>query len=77
MSAVYDSERNRRRLKQVQALAAQYQTTVSVIALSYLCSQPFVTVPIVGCKRLDHLHESLQAAGIRLTQDEVAALEAV
>ncbi len=75
-AAVYDSPTNRRRLERALALAQQHETTVGVIALSYLCSQPFVTVPIVGCKRLDHLHESLQAADVRLTPDEVAALEA-
>jgi len=47
------------------------------VALSYLCSQPFVTVPIVGCKRLDHLHDSLQAADLLLTSAEVASLEAL
>jgi len=73
--AWYISDSNLRRLKRVQELARQYNTTVGAVALSYLCSQPFVTVPIVGCKRLDHLHDSLQAADLLLTSAEVASLE--
>jgi aryl-alcohol dehydrogenase-like predicted oxidoreductase len=72
--AWYINESNLRRLERVKELAQQYQTTVGAVALSYLCSQPFVTVPIVGCKRLDHLHASLEAAEVILTNDEVAQL---
>jgi aryl-alcohol dehydrogenase-like predicted oxidoreductase len=76
-TAVYLNETNLRRLTQAQMLAREHHTTVGVIALSYLCSQPFVTVPVVGCKRLDHLAESLQAADLVLPSDEVDALAAV
>ena len=73
--AWYINEANLRRLERVEALAQQHKTTVGVVALSYLCSQPFVTVPIVGCKRLDHLHTSLEAADLVLSRDEVTSLE--
>jgi aryl-alcohol dehydrogenase-like predicted oxidoreductase len=76
-AAVYGGESNLRRLERVRELAQKYQTTVGAVALSYLCSQPFVTVPIVGCKRLDHLHDSLEAANVLLTPEEVAALGAL
>ncbi len=73
--ASYFSETNLRRFEQAQTLARKYAVPVSTIALSYLMSQPVLTIPVVGCKRLDHLRETLSAADLLLTPHEVASLE--
>lgn len=72
---VYDSPTNTARLAVLAALAEQHGASVNDLALAYLLSQPFVTIPIVGCRRVEHLHASVRAAGLRLTPDEVARLE--
>jgi aryl-alcohol dehydrogenase-like predicted oxidoreductase len=72
---VYYTETNMRRFKQAQALAKKYRAPVNDIALAYLLCQPFATIPIVGCKRLDHLRASLKALDLTLTSQEVETLE--
>jgi aryl-alcohol dehydrogenase-like predicted oxidoreductase len=71
----YYNAANLRRLREIQRLARAHNVTVNTIVLSYLCSQPFVTIPVVGCQRLDHLKASLSALDLTLTSDEIAALE--
>ncbi len=72
----YLSEANIQRLPRVQKLAQQYGVSVNDIALAYLTNQPFVTVPVVGCKTLEHLQSSLAAADLTLTPEELAYLDA-
>jgi aryl-alcohol dehydrogenase-like predicted oxidoreductase len=72
---VYATDANMRRFTQAQALAKQYQVAINEVALAYLLCQPFTTIPIVGCKRLDHLHDSVKAVDLTLTPAEVECLE--
>ncbi len=73
---VYFSDINNRRLLRVQELAQKYAVGVNDIALSYLMSQPFTTIPVVGCKTVEQLKSSLKAVDVVLTRAEVAYLEA-
>ncbi|MBI1279379.1 MAG: aldo/keto reductase [Anaerolineaceae bacterium] len=73
---VYFSEINSRRLLRVQALAKKYAVSVNDIALSYLLSQSFVTIPVVGCKTIEQLKSSLKALDVVLSREELAELEA-
>jgi aryl-alcohol dehydrogenase-like predicted oxidoreductase len=72
---MYANDLNNQRLRRIQTLADRHRVTVNTIVLAYLLSQPFTTIPIVGCKKLDHLHASLEAAELRLTPEEIAFLE--
>ncbi len=74
---VYGSPANTARLARVEALAQKYSVSVNDIALAYLLSQPFVTIPIIGCKRVEHLRESMSAIELRLTPEELDYLEHV
>lgn len=73
--AQYYNETNLRRLHRAQELAQQHSVPIGAVALSYLSSQKVTTVPVVGCKRLDHLQESISAADLILTQAEMDSLE--
>ena len=73
---IYFSDVNERRLLRVQELAKKYDVNVNDIALSYLLSQPFMTIPVVGCKTVEQLKSSLKAVNVVLTREEVAYLEA-
>jgi aryl-alcohol dehydrogenase-like predicted oxidoreductase len=72
---IYFSDVNKRRLLRVQELAKKYAVGVNEIALSYLLSQPFTTIPVVGCKTIEQLKSSLKAINVVLTSAEVAYLE--
>ncbi len=72
---VDDNEANFLKLKRVKELADANNATVNQIALAYLLSQPFVTIPIVGCKTEEALIDSLGAETIpRLNTDELLYL---
>lgn len=45
-------------------------------ALAWLASRPGVTAPIIGATRLEHLESAVRGVALRLTDDEVAVLEA-
>jgi aryl-alcohol dehydrogenase-like predicted oxidoreductase len=62
----YPLEENRQRLETMRKIAQDHGLSVNQVVLAFLLSQPFPTIPIVGPKRMDHLLDCLQAAGIRL-----------
>src|SRR5574341_770882 len=45
------------------------------IALAWVLGKPFVTAPIVGASRMEHLEESMAALDIHLSPEEVRRLE--
>lgn len=59
----------------VRDLAAARGVAPSAIVLAYLWSRPFPVVPIVGCRTLSQLEDSLHAIPVRLTAAELRSLE--
>ena len=45
------------------------------IALAWLLTTPVITAPIVGATKLHHLDEALASLEVKLSADEIAALE--
>jgi aryl-alcohol dehydrogenase-like predicted oxidoreductase len=72
--ARYDTRQNRRRYDRIKQLAARTNLSTTQIVLAYLHSQPFPTVPIVGCRTLKQLEDSLSAADAHLNTDQIAFL---
>ena len=62
-------------LRRATELGEQKGVGPIVIALAYVLSQPFPTVPLVGSASVAELHESLQALQIELTPEELAYLD--
>jgi aryl-alcohol dehydrogenase-like predicted oxidoreductase len=60
----------------VKSIADQRQVTTSQIALAWVLSQGDDVVPIPGTKRRRYLAENLAAVEIKLSEDELAALDA-
>jgi 1-deoxyxylulose-5-phosphate synthase len=60
----------------VRAVAAERRITMAEVALAWLLSKPYVTAPIVGATKLLHLDAALRAVEVKLTEDEIARLEA-
>jgi aryl-alcohol dehydrogenase-like predicted oxidoreductase len=74
--AGYSNETNTRRWSRVKQLAEKYGRPVSHVVLSYLTSQPFVTIPIAGCRTLDQLKDSVTAVDLGLTPEDLNFLVA-
>lgn len=58
-------------------IAAAKSVSVAQIAIAWLLHQPVVTSVIIGAKRLDQLDDNLAARDVRLTADELAAIDRV
>jgi aryl-alcohol dehydrogenase (NADP+) len=46
------------------------------VALAWVLSKPVVTAPIIGTSKAHHLTDAVQALGVKLSDDEIKALEA-
>jgi aryl-alcohol dehydrogenase-like predicted oxidoreductase len=57
-------------------MAAKKAVTPGQIALAWLLHKGPNIVPIPGTKRRKYLEENVAAAGVRLTPDEIATLDA-
>ncbi len=47
----------------------------SQIALAWVLSKPYVTAPIIGASKMDHLDEAIAALDIKLSEEEIKRLE--
>jgi aryl-alcohol dehydrogenase-like predicted oxidoreductase len=74
VSPLYDLGENEARLGRIQQVAAQSSLTLTQVVLGYLLAQPFPTIPIVGCHTLEQLADSLSAAEVRLTPEQLRFL---
>ena len=45
------------------------------VALAWLLAKPVITAPIVGATKLYHLDDALASVDVKLTAEEIAALE--
>jgi aryl-alcohol dehydrogenase-like predicted oxidoreductase len=73
----YLNERGFGILDALEKVAAARGLTPTAAALAWLLSQPVITAPIIGANSVAQLNDSLAAAGVRLTAEEMAALNEV
>ncbi|HTP98193.1 MAG TPA: aldo/keto reductase [Casimicrobiaceae bacterium] len=64
-------------IDEMRKAATARNVSVAQIALAWLLHQRVVTTVIVGAKRVDQLADNIAAAKVRLTADELAALDRV
>jgi aryl-alcohol dehydrogenase-like predicted oxidoreductase len=62
-------------LKSLDAVAAGHGATPTQVALAWLIARPSITAPIVSATSLSQLSDILKAAEIKLTSDDIAALD--
>jgi 1-deoxyxylulose-5-phosphate synthase len=60
----------------VRDVAARRGMPPARVALSWLLTKPHISAPIVGATRESHLDDAVAAVDVRLTDEEVARLEA-
>ena len=70
----YGTADNHTRAQRVQALAQETGYSVSQIVLAYLTNQPFAAIPIVGCRTVAQVEDSMAAGDVRLPIGQVVWL---
>lgn len=60
----------------VRDLAAKRAIPAAQIALAWLLHQQGVSAPILGATKLSHLHDAVAACDVKLSAEELSALEA-
>jgi aryl-alcohol dehydrogenase-like predicted oxidoreductase len=73
---LYDQDSDWDVVLAVQAVAKERDLPPAQIALAWMMSKPFVTAPIIGATKLGHLEDAIAAVDVRLSDDEIARLEA-
>jgi aryl-alcohol dehydrogenase-like predicted oxidoreductase len=79
-SSVFQGEsfqRNLEAVRRLTELARERGATVSQLAIAWTLADPAVHVAIVGARRADHLAESVGAAEIQLSSEDMARIEAI
>ncbi|RIK43810.1 MAG: aldo/keto reductase [Chloroflexi bacterium] len=73
---MYYQENDFATLERVQKVAADHGKSPAQVALAWMLHKPGVTAPIIGASKMYQLEEAVAALEIRLTDDEMAFLEA-
>ncbi len=69
------AESDRRVVERVGEIAQNRGVPRAEIALAWLLHKPVVTAPIVGASKQQHLNDAIAALSLKLSTEEVAALE--
>jgi aryl-alcohol dehydrogenase-like predicted oxidoreductase len=67
----YPLQANLDRFERIRQVAHENGLTINQVVLGFLLSQAFKVIPIVGPKRIDQLHDSLSAAGVSLSPQQM------
>ncbi|HEX2446164.1 MAG TPA: aldo/keto reductase [Vicinamibacterales bacterium] len=68
-------EADRKVVERVANVARERGLPRAQIALAWLLHKPVVTAPIVGASKLQHFDDAIGALSVKLTSEEIAALE--
>lgn len=67
---------DRQIVERVSELAEKHKVSRAQIGLAWMQSKPYVTAPIVGASKLEHLEDAVASVTLKLAVDEIAYLEA-
>mgnify|MGYP000879193614 FL=1 len=71
---LYINERNLSVYKKIKDFVSCTDRKVNDVALAYMLCQPFTTIPIVGCKSISQVRESIKATEINLSKEMILEL---
>ena len=74
---IVDKERTWKILDVMTPIAKAHDCSPARVALAWLLAKPVVTSVIIGAKRMDQLDDNLAAVELKLTADEMKALDEV
>jgi len=69
------AEADRIVVERVAALAVKRSIPRAQIALAWVLQQPYITAPIVGASKPNHLEDAIAALDVKLTAEEIEFLE--
>lgn len=72
----FDSPANRERRERARTLAVELGVSANQLALAWVLNQPFPTWAVIGARTIDQLEESVAAADLELSSDQVRWLAA-
>lgn len=75
LKKAYFNEENILRLERIKALGLEMSVSITQTVLAYLLSQPFTTIPILGCRNIHQLMESMKAVDLVLPADALSYLD--
>lgn len=73
----FDRERGYAIVDTLKAIAAAHEVPVAAVALSWLLGRPAIATAIIGFSSLAQFDANIAAAGLDLSADELATLDAV
>ncbi|HWX55871.1 MAG TPA: aldo/keto reductase [Verrucomicrobiae bacterium] len=74
---MYPVDGDNRVIDAVERLATQRGVPPAQVALAWLLHKPGVTAPIIGATKPHHLEDAVAAISVKLTEEEITALESV
>lgn len=75
MVAVYYSDENWERYERTKELATKKAVSPIQISLAYVLNQEFPTCAVIGSENRKEMESSIEAAGIKLSEDEINYLD--
>ena len=69
-------QQDRRVVETLQKVARDRGLPRAQVALAWMLGKPAITAPIVGATKQEQLADAIAALDVKLSQDEIAALEA-
>ena len=72
---LYDSPSDLLVIEAVRKVANELGVSPSEVALAWLLQRPGVSAPIVGATKLEHLESAVRSLDVKLTEEQVRALE--
>jgi aryl-alcohol dehydrogenase-like predicted oxidoreductase len=69
------AESDNKVIARVQTLAEAYGVPPARIALAWMLHKPWITAPIVGASKPQHIEDAVGALGIKLPAEEITSLE--
>ncbi|BDI30493.1 NADP-dependent aryl-alcohol dehydrogenase [Capsulimonas corticalis] len=71
----YKAEESAARYERMCVVMEETGLSITQVTLAYLTSQPFTTVPIVGCRTREQLADCMTALAVRITPAQVRYIE--
>jgi aryl-alcohol dehydrogenase-like predicted oxidoreductase len=71
------SEMGKTVIAKLEEIGTSHGKSIAQTALAWMLSNPVITSPIIGANTAEQLNEGLGAAGYRLSEDEVKALNEI
>jgi len=72
---MYFREENFEIAERAAQVAKKHNVTASQIALAWVLNKPYISSPIIGSSKIEHLDQAIAALEIKLSEDDVKSLE--